>query len=123
MHSPVANFSQALLGFLLALSPLSCDLMGWRGAGGNGIASIGAYYFMGGLLMLIGGVLEFFLGNTFPFVVFCSFVREPVHASTKLVQALWNNSKIGRLLVNFCNYIGAYLSTSPLAIQILTQIR
>ncbi|KAI4135540.1 MAG: hypothetical protein LQ347_000574 [Umbilicaria vellea] len=63
----------ALLGFLLSLSPLSCDLMGWRGAGGNGIASIGAYYFMGGLLMIIGGVLEFFLGNTFPFVVFCSF--------------------------------------------------
>lgn len=23
--------------------------------------------------MVIGGVLEFFLGNTFPFVVFCMF--------------------------------------------------
>ncbi|SLM40807.1 GPR1/FUN34/yaaH [Lasallia pustulata] len=62
----------ALLGFLLSLSPLSCDLMGWRGAGGSGIASIGAYYFMGGLLMIIGGVLDWVLGNTFPFVVFCS---------------------------------------------------
>lgn len=87
MHSPVANFSQALLGFLLSLSPLSCDLMGWRGAGGNGIASIGAYYFMGGLLMLIGGVLEFFLGNTFPFVVFCSFVRTPSMLSSKLITS------------------------------------
>ena len=28
--------------------------------------------FTGGMLMIIGGVLEFFLGNTFPFVVFCS---------------------------------------------------
>lgn len=28
---------------------------------------------MGGVLMIIGGVLEFFLGNTFPFVVFSSF--------------------------------------------------
>lgn len=92
MHSLVANFSQALLGFLLSLSPLSCDLMGWRGAGGNGIASIGAYYFMGGLLMLIGGVLEFFLGNTFPFVVFCSFVRTPSRLSTKLVAALWTKN-------------------------------
>lgn len=87
MHSPVANFSQALLGFLLSLSPLSCDLMGWRGAGGNGIASIGAYYFMGGLLMLIGGVLEFFLGNTFPFVVFCSFVRTPSMLSSNLITS------------------------------------
>ncbi|KAH8746352.1 hypothetical protein BGZ57DRAFT_192103 [Hyaloscypha finlandica] len=63
----------ALLGFLLSLSPLSCDLMGWRGAGGNGAAGIGSYYFFGGLLMIVGGFLEFILGNTFPFVVFISF--------------------------------------------------
>jgi succinate-acetate transporter protein len=63
----------ALLGFLLSLSPLSCDLMGWRGAGGNGAAGIGSYFFFGGLLMLLGGFLEFILGNTFPFVVFTSF--------------------------------------------------
>lgn len=63
----------ALLGFLLSLSPLSCELMGWRGAGGDGIATVGAYYFVGGFLMSLGGILEFFLGNTFSFVVFCSF--------------------------------------------------
>jgi len=63
----------AILGFILSLSPLSCDLMGWRGAGGNGAASTGVYYFFGGLLMIIGGFLEFILGNTFPFVVFLSF--------------------------------------------------
>ncbi|KAI9798770.1 MAG: hypothetical protein M1833_004600 [Piccolia ochrophora] len=63
----------ALLGFLLSLSPLACDLLGWRGAGGHGIASIGVYYFMGGLLMFLGGIMEFILGNTFSFVVFCSF--------------------------------------------------
>lgn len=33
----------------------------------------GVYYFFGGLLMIIGSVLEFILGNTFPFVVFGSF--------------------------------------------------
>jgi len=33
----------------------------------------GAYYFFGGMLMVIGGFLEFILGNTFPFVVFTSF--------------------------------------------------
>ena len=63
----------ALLGFLLSLSPLSCELMGWRGAGVDGIATVGAYYFIGGFLMSLGGILEFFLGNTFSFVVFCSF--------------------------------------------------
>jgi len=63
----------ALLGFLLSLTPLSCDLMGWRGAGGNGSAGIASYFFFGGLLMVVGGFLEFILGNTFPFVVFISF--------------------------------------------------
>ncbi|PMD52940.1 uncharacterized protein K444DRAFT_647042 [Hyaloscypha bicolor E] len=62
-----------LLGILLSATPLSCDLIGWRGAGGNGNASIGAYIFFGGLLLIISGLLEFVLGNTFPFVVFLSF--------------------------------------------------
>lgn len=63
----------ALGGFLLSLTPLSNVLMGWRGAGGLGAAENGAYYFFGGLLMIIGSILEFILGNTFPFVVFGTF--------------------------------------------------
>ncbi|SMR54267.1 unnamed protein product [Zymoseptoria tritici ST99CH_3D1] len=63
----------ALGGFLLSLTPLSCDLMGWRGAGGNGAASTGVYFFFGGLLMILGSLGEFILGNTFPFVVFGTF--------------------------------------------------
>lgn len=71
--------------------------MGWRGAGGNGAAGMlviataltyaftcieviltnidgsGTYYFFGGLLQLLGGFLEWVLGNTFPSVVFCTF--------------------------------------------------
>ncbi|KIM93817.1 hypothetical protein OIDMADRAFT_172920 [Oidiodendron maius Zn] len=62
-----------LVGFVIALTPLSCALMGWRGAGGGGAANIGPYYWFGGALQLISGVLEFFLGNTFPFVVLSSF--------------------------------------------------
>jgi uncharacterized protein len=57
----------------MSLGPLSCDLMGWRGAGGSGSASIPVYLFFGGVLMIVGGLLEFFLGNTFPCVVFMSF--------------------------------------------------
>lgn len=61
-----------LLGFLVTTTPLSCALMGWRGSGGGGAATNGAAIFMGGVLQILGGILEFFLGNTFPFVVFNS---------------------------------------------------
>ncbi|CCG81050.1 putative Plasma membrane ammonium transporter [Taphrina deformans PYCC 5710] len=62
----------AIVGFLLSLTPLSCILMGFRSAAGPAVL-LGSYYYMGGMCMVIGGVLEFFLGNTFPFVVFVSF--------------------------------------------------
>ncbi|OHE97333.1 GPR1/FUN34/YaaH-class plasma membrane protein [Colletotrichum orchidophilum] len=63
----------AIVGFLISLTPLACDLMGWRGAARTGAAGIGAYYFFGGLLMFVGGLLEWVLGNTFPSVVFFTF--------------------------------------------------
>jgi hypothetical protein len=55
---PHTNVYSALIGFLLALHPLSMTLMGWRGAGGGGAASTGWYYFAGGMLMLLGGIGE-----------------------------------------------------------------
>ncbi|TAQ86418.1 hypothetical protein B7494_g5260 [Chlorociboria aeruginascens] len=91
----------ALLGFLLSLTPLACDLMGWRGAGGNGAASTGSYYFFGGLLMILGGSLEFVLGNTFPFVVFVSF------------GAFW--LAFAATLQPFYNAYGAYSTTGTAA--------
>ncbi|KIW90384.1 uncharacterized protein Z519_09029 [Cladophialophora bantiana CBS 173.52] len=84
----------SVVGFLLCLSPLSCDLMGWRGAGGNGAASVGAYFFIGGVLMLLGGFLEWVAGNTFPFVVFASF------------GGFWFS--YGATLLPFFNAFGAY---------------
>lgn len=33
----------------------------------------GVFFFIGGVLMLLGGFLEWAMGNTFPFVVFASF--------------------------------------------------
>jgi len=47
--------------------------MGWRGAGGSGASDVPAYMFFGGLLMIVGATGEWFLGNTFPCVVFFSF--------------------------------------------------
>jgi hypothetical protein len=56
--SPQTNARSALIGFLLSLTPLSWTLMGWRGAGGSGAASIGWYFFAGGMLMVLGGIGE-----------------------------------------------------------------
>lgn len=67
-----------LLGFLITAAPLSCALMGWRGAGGGGAATIGTFYFFGGLLQIMGCVMEWLIGNTFPFVVFGSFGKTTV---------------------------------------------
>ncbi|RSL42715.1 hypothetical protein CEP54_015386 [Fusarium duplospermum] len=61
-----------LIGFLIALMPLSCSLMGWRGSGSFGAAAIPVYFFMGGFLMVLSGILEWVLGNSFPSIVFCS---------------------------------------------------
>ncbi|EGP86739.1 unnamed protein product [Zymoseptoria tritici ST99CH_1A5] len=62
-----------LLGFLIASTPLACALMGWRGAGGGGAATVGTYYFFGGMLQIIGALLEWVIGNTFIYIVFGSF--------------------------------------------------
>ncbi|EXJ88594.1 hypothetical protein A1O1_05524 [Capronia coronata CBS 617.96] len=91
----------ALVGFLLSLTPLSNVLLGWRGAGGLGAAEVGVYYFFGGLLMLLGALLEFILGNTFPFVVFGSF------------GAFWLS--FGATLTPYFNASIAYDPTNPAA--------
>jgi succinate-acetate transporter protein len=54
------------------------DLMNWRGTGGAGVGSagIGTYFFFGGVLMIIGSLGEWIVGNTFPFVVFGSFGKQ-----------------------------------------------
>jgi len=59
-----------LAGFLLALTPLSCCLMGWDGAGRDGEAVIGSLYFLGGLLAILTSVGEFLLGNAFSMITF-----------------------------------------------------
>ena len=49
-----------MLGFLVCLGPLSCDLMGWRGTNGPtvGAAGTATYFFFGGLLMILGSIGE-----------------------------------------------------------------
>ncbi|KJK65728.1 Mitochondrial 18 KDa protein MTP18 [Aspergillus parasiticus SU-1] len=73
IHRIVKYSGSGVMGFILSLTPLACDLMEWRGAGGFGAATVGTAYFFGGLLMILAAVLEFILGNTFIFVVFSSY--------------------------------------------------
>ncbi|KAJ4256110.1 hypothetical protein NW762_009186 [Fusarium torreyae] len=64
----------ALCGFLMCSTPASMSLLGWQGAGGfAAAANVGAYFGMGGLLLILGGIGEWILGNTFPSVVFLTF--------------------------------------------------
>ena len=90
-----------MAGFLLALTPLSNELLNWRGSGGLGAATVGTYYFFGGMLLLVGGLFEFILGNTFPAVVFSSF------------SAFWFT--YGATLTPWFNAYGAYDPSDPAA--------
>jgi len=77
----------ALLGFSVGLTPLAAELLGWRGAGGgsgNPQATVGATIWFGGVLLLIAGMLEFILGNTFPFIVFMGYGSHFLTVATTL---------------------------------------
>ncbi|KAJ7681924.1 hypothetical protein DFH06DRAFT_284327 [Mycena polygramma] len=64
----------AIISYLLALTPTVCILATWDGTAPTSLTSIiGDFYFIGGLGMTIGGVFEWVMGNTFPFVVFSTF--------------------------------------------------
>lgn len=47
--------------------------MGWRGAGGNAVATTTCSFWFGGILLIIAGFGEFILGNTFPMMVFIGY--------------------------------------------------
>lgn len=57
----------------MALTPVSISFMGWRGSGGNGLATTGATIWFGGVLLLISGILEFILGNSLPSMIFLGY--------------------------------------------------
>ncbi|KAH7121569.1 GPR1/FUN34/yaaH family-domain-containing protein [Dactylonectria macrodidyma] len=62
------------VGFLLCTTPASMALLEWQGAGGFGAgANVGSYFYLGGLFLVLGGIGEWILGNTFPATVFCLF--------------------------------------------------
>jgi len=63
-----------IAGFLLSLTPLSIYLMNFGSTtSSSAIGIVGAFYILGGVCMILAGLLEWVLGNTFPFVVFTTF--------------------------------------------------
>jgi len=63
-----------LAGFLMCLTPVTADLMQWRGAtSASTFVGLGAYIGLGGVCMFLAGIKEWILGNTFPSVVFSTF--------------------------------------------------
>ncbi|KAE8360862.1 GPR1/FUN34/yaaH family-domain-containing protein [Aspergillus caelatus] len=88
-----------IMGFIVALTPFTCELMEFRGAFGTGAATVGSQYFFGGLILIIASVLQFLLGNTFVFVVFASFA------------AFWLS--YATTLTPFYNAAAAYDPTNP----------
>ncbi|KAM3413768.1 hypothetical protein BST61_g10452 [Cercospora zeina] len=63
----------AIVGFEMSLMPITMQLLGWHGAGGSRTTNNATVVMYGAVLMWIGGLLKFVLGNTFPFVVFATF--------------------------------------------------
>lgn len=60
-----------LLGFLVPFTTTMFCLLEFQGGSVASLASIcGSWYFFGGIAMVLAGICEFILGNTFPFVVF-----------------------------------------------------
>lgn len=65
-----------VLGFLVPFTNTMFCVLGFQGASTASLAAIcGPWYFFGGIAMVLSGLAEFILGNTFPFVVFtiCRF--------------------------------------------------
>ncbi|KAJ9110204.1 hypothetical protein QFC20_003056 [Naganishia adeliensis] len=60
--------------FLVTLTPLSCYFMGFMGSTtDSALTLMGTLYFSAGLGLYLSAILEWLIGNTFPFVVFGAF--------------------------------------------------
>ena len=86
-----------LLGLICFLIPYSSTifiLIGWQGATPptSLVGLSGDYYFLGSIGMVLAGIAEFILGNTFPFAVFViygahwgslAYTQDPIHRTTE----------------------------------------
>lgn len=82
-----------LLSFLIPYTSTIFVLIGWGGATPptSLVGLSGDYYFLGCIGMVVAGLAEFILGNTFPFAVFIiygahwgslAYTQDPIHQTT-----------------------------------------
>ncbi|CAN9212987.1 unnamed protein product [Alternaria alternata] len=76
-----------VLGFSIAVMPLACAFMGWQGSGGLSVATGTVNIFFGGMLLILAGIGEFLLGNTFPMMVFLGYGAHFFAYATTFVPA------------------------------------
>lgn len=79
-----------VLGFSVAVLPLSAAYMGWHGAGGLSAATLTVNIWFGGLLLILAGIGEFLLGNTFPMIVFLAYGAHLLSYATTFIP--WFNA-------------------------------
>ena len=81
-----------LMGFLVPFTNTMLVLLEFQGSNANSLAAIcGPWYFFGGIAMVIAGLCEFILGNTFPFTVFiiCKSSARFPHLELLLIWRSW----------------------------------
>jgi len=97
-----------VLGFSIAVMPLACafstsiiistpsrlasmclttTVVGWQGSGGLSVATGTVNIFFGGMLLILAGIGEFLLGNTFPMMVFLGYGAHFFAYATTFVPA------------------------------------
>ncbi|KAI5241582.1 hypothetical protein E4T47_04780 [Aureobasidium subglaciale] len=120
-----------LLGFLIPYTSTILTLCGFRGATTTSLVGLdGDYYAFGGIAMVLAGIAEFIIGNTFPMAVFIiygahwislAYAQDPFFNQISAFQAggglgiagaAWNSSQgfhnIVMVLVSFVFFVATF---------------
>lgn len=87
--------------------------MGWRGSGGQGIPTVGTYYFFGGLLAVLACVGEWVLGNSFPstfFGVYGGFFLYYGATLTPYFNASGDGGSMGPIFLSSNAFVALFMS-------------
>lgn len=129
-----------LCGFLVPFTSVVFSCLQFRGSNSTSFTEFsGAFYFLGGIAMVIAGICEFVLGNTFPFAVFIIFGShwcqvaysfDPAHnltgaygntAAAALSRPLTSgaaNYDIAMTLISFVFFLASLRTNVPFAMAI-----
>ncbi|KAF8824386.1 GPR1/FUN34/yaaH family-domain-containing protein [Lentinula edodes] len=99
----------AMIAFLLVQAPTACIQMGWGGSttAANAVLT-GPYYLLGGLGLVISGVMEWIIGNTFSSVVAITFggnwlalatITDPAHGIASTFPSGINSPEYNKALM------------------------